>query len=171
MEGSQGYWGSVGTPAPVRNFTKCRLTVREGLKKTSRESQNAALWNSLRLSICLSCGSVLVKAPRPPLPLQIRANFARNPGGGAPPLIGNVQKLLKGGPLLFFAHFWGGGGAPPLRECAKLAWLEKLYTTILYSTGGKVAVNTTVGLIAELFITSCTFISSYKQVFKKLTIN
>ena len=34
---------------------------------------------------------------------------------------------------------------PPLQECAKLAWLEKLYTTILYSTGGKVVVNITVG--------------------------
>ena len=49
-------------------------------------------------------GNFLLKAPRPPL--QIRANFAQNPGGwGAPPLLKNVQNILKGGPLLFFAHF------------------------------------------------------------------
>ena len=44
----------------------------------------------------------------------------------------------------------GGRGPPPLRECAKLAWLEKLYTTILYSTGGKVVVNTTVGQLGAV---------------------
>ena len=32
-------------------------------------------------------------------------------GGGGGPLLENVQKVPKGGPLLFFAHF---------RECAKL---------------------------------------------------
>ena len=30
---------------------------------------------------------------------------------GPPPLLGNVQKVLKGGALLFLIHFWGGGGA------------------------------------------------------------
>ena len=43
-----------------------------------------------------------------------------------------------------------GGGGPPIRECAKSAWLEKLYTTILYSTGGKVVVNTTVGQLGAV---------------------
>ena len=35
---------------------------------------------------------------------------------------------------------------------AKLAWLEKLYTTILYSTGVKVVVNTTVGQLGAVGI-------------------
>ena len=38
----------------------------------------------------------------------------------------------------------------PLRECAKLAWLMKLYTTILYSTGVKIVVNTTVGKLGAV---------------------
>ena len=38
----------------------------------------------------------------------------------------------------------------PLQECAKLAWLMKLYTTILYSTGVKVVVNTTVGQLGAV---------------------
>ena len=37
-----------------------------------------------------------------------------------------------------------------IRECAKLAWLMKLYTTILYSTGVKVVVNTTVGQLGAV---------------------
>ena len=42
--------------------------------------------------------------PHAPPPLQICANFAKNPVGGPPPLLEKVQKVLKGGPLLFFAH-------------------------------------------------------------------
>ena len=33
-------------------------------------------------------GNFLLNPPRPPPPLQIRANFAQNPGGGGPPLLG-----------------------------------------------------------------------------------
>ena len=55
---------------------------------------------------------------RQPPPPQICANHKN---------LEQVQKVLKGGPLLFFAHFWGG--APSSRECEKLAWLVKLYTT------------------------------------------
>ena len=54
------------------------------------------------------------------------------------------------GLVRIFCTFLRRGGAPPLRECAKLAWLEKLYTTILYSTGGKVVVNTTVGQLGAV---------------------
>ena len=51
-----------------------------------------------------------------------------------------------------FCTFLRRGGGPPLRECANLAWLEKLYTTILYSTGVKVVVNTTVGQLGAVGI-------------------
>ena len=61
----------------------------------------------------------LLKAQRPPFPphswlLQTLHKF----GGGA--LLKNVQKILKGGPLLFFANFWGG--SPP-QKSAKFACL------------------------------------------------
>ena len=55
-------------------------------------------------------------------------------GGG---LLKNLQQIMKD-LLGFFAHFWGG---------AKFAWLMKFYTTIIYSSGVKVVVNTTLGQI------------------------
>ena len=86
-------------------------------------------------SIRQKYGSVLLNAPRPPL--QIRANFARNPGRGAPPpLLGNVQKVPKGVPLLLFCTFLRRGGPPPSENVQNWpGWRSSIliyYYTLLY---------------------------------------
>ena len=49
---------------------------------------------------------------------------------GPPPLLENVQNILKGGPFLtILCTYLRRGGAPPPREYAKLACLMKPYTT------------------------------------------
>ena len=82
---------------PVRGFVACSRLCR--LSSTFFPV----------LSILASLGFVAIsyvrpRAPLPP-PLQICASFAQNPVGGGPHLLENVQKVLKGQPLLIFAHF------------------------------------------------------------------
>ena len=80
---------------PVRGFVACSRLCR--LSSTFFPV----------LSILASLGFVVISylGPHgpPSPPLQICANFAQNPGGG-PHLLENVQKVLKGRPLLFFAN-------------------------------------------------------------------
>ena len=56
-----------------------------------------------------------LRAPPPP----DSCKFCTKSGGGGP-LLGNVQKNVKGGPFLLFAHFGGGGGpSPPRKLCLR----------------------------------------------------
>ena len=106
-------WTCQGQSMKAENRRQSREQVtkpRAGKKiKDKRQNQKQAT----KPKTFDKAGSVLVKAPRHPLP---------------PPSLRFV----------------------PLRECAKLAWLMKLYTTILYSTGVKVVVDTTVGQLGAV---------------------
>ena len=99
---------------PVRGFVACSRLCR--LSSTFFPV----------LSILASLGFVAISYVRPPPP-PFFANFAQNPGGGAPTSSKMCKKFLRGDPY-YSLHISEEGGGPP-RECAKLACLVKLYTT------------------------------------------
>ena len=80
-------------------------------------------------------GSVLVKAPRPPLPHPPPelCKFCTKSGGGAPPPPRKCAKNYEGFDMVFCTFFRRGGGAPPPRMCKiGLAGEALYYYTLLY---------------------------------------
>ena len=92
------------------------VTLRGTCDRESNETKEVATVSMYpTLSLCMpskdSAISYIAPHDLPSPPLQIRANFAKNPGG-PPPLLRNVFKKFSRGDPYYLLHISEEGGGP-----------------------------------------------------------